>query len=299
MDKFSGLIPFVRTADLGSFVAAGRTLGLSASAVGKAVARLEQQMGIRLFQRSTRSLRLTEEGQVFLERCRGIIDDLDDAYAAMSQTLERPRGRLRVSTPIVTYHLLLPIMPDFLAAYPDIELDVDFNDRLVDLIDDGVDVAIRSGELPDSRLTARALRPFRSLLYASPDYLVRHGTPMTPKDLQGHKAIRFRFPNSGKIDGWPVAEGIELPMKTSMTCNNMEALLGATVRGLGIGSMPDFLAREALANGMLQVILADYVNEPGKFSLLWLSNKTLSPKIRVFVDYVGKRLFDETSVKQI
>jgi DNA-binding transcriptional LysR family regulator len=291
MDKFNGFLPFVRTAELGSFVAAGRSLGLSPSAVGKAVARLEQQVGIRLFQRSTRTLRLTEEGRVFLERCRRILDDLDDAYATMSQSLERPRGRLRVSTPIITYHLLLPIIPKFVEEYPEIELDFDFNDHLVDLIEDGVDVAMRSGELPDSRLNARTLRPFRVLLCASPAYLARYGTPVKLHDLCDHVAIRFRFPNSGKVQDWPIADDFDLRIRTVMTCNNMEAVLGATVRGLGIGSMPDFLVKEALENGSLQVILADHVNGPAQFSLLWPSNRNLSPKVRVFVDYIGKHLF--------
>ena len=124
MDSLSGLMAFVRTADLGSFVMAGRVLGLSASAVGKAVTRLEQQLGIRLFQRSTRSLRLTEEGRAFHERCRRILDDLDDARAMLARTMDVPRGRLRVSTPIVSYHLLLPVLPEFMARYPEIEFDL-------------------------------------------------------------------------------------------------------------------------------------------------------------------------------
>ncbi|KAA0698069.1 LysR family transcriptional regulator [Neorhizobium sp. P12A] len=291
MDKFNGLMPFVRTAELGSFVAAGKTLGLSPSAVGKAVARLEQQVGIRLFQRSTRTLRLTEEGRVFLERCRRILDDLDDAYATMLRSQECPRGRLRVSTPVVTYHLLLPILPKFMEMYPEIELDLDFNDHLVDLIEDGVDVAIRSGELPDSRLTARTLRPIRILLCASPAYLARHGTPAKLHDLCGHGAIRFRFPDGGRIQDWPITEDFDLRIKTIMTCNNMEAILGATVSGLGIAAMPDFLVKEPVEKGTLQVILADHVNGPAQFSLLWPSNRNLSPKVRVFVDYVGKHLF--------
>ncbi|GAU85890.1 LysR family transcriptional regulator [Bosea sp. BIWAKO-01] len=294
MDSLSGLMAFVRTADLGSFVMAGRVLGLSASAVGKAVTRLEQQLGIRLFQRSTRSLRLTEEGRAFHERCRRILDDLDDARAMLARTMDVPRGRLRVSTPIVSYHLLLPVLPEFMARYPEIEVDLDFNDRLVDLIDEGVDVAIRSGELPDSRLMTRTLRPFQMLLCAAPSYLERHGKPECPRDLDGHLGIRFRYPNSGKVQAWPltlVAGEAELRTRTVLTCNNMEALRGATVAGLGIGCMPDFLVRDPLARGELLTLLDDRIDAPGHFSLIWPSNRNLSPKVRVFVDFIGERLF--------
>lgn len=294
MDRLTGLSAFVRTADLGSFAAAGRVLGLSASAVGKAVAKLEQQLGTRLFQRSTRSLRLTEEGRLFHERCRRILDELDDAQAILAQALETPRGRLKLSTPIVSYHFLLPLLPEFMALYPEIELDLDFNDRIVDLIEEGVDVAIRSGDLPDSRLMARTLRPFQMLLCASPGYLDRQGVPKTPRDLDRHQSIRFRFPNSGKLQDWPLTlakDEPELRIRTVLTCNNMEALRGATLRGLGIGCLPDFLARDPLASSALRVILMDYIDGPGQFRLLWPSNRNLSPKVRVLVDFLSERLF--------
>ncbi|MCB8881221.1 LysR family transcriptional regulator [Acidisoma cellulosilytica] len=294
MDRLSGLDAFVGTADLGSFAAAGRVLGLSASAVGKAVSKLEAQLGVRLFQRSTRSIRLTEEGRMFHERCRRILDDLGDAEAAIARTLETPRGRLRLSAPLVSYHLLLPLLPDFIARYPEIELDLDFNDRIVDLIDEGVDVAIRSGDLPDSRLMMRALRPFQMVLCAAPSYLSQHGLPETPRDLDGHLSIRFRYPNSGKLPDWPLtlpAGAAEPSLRILMTCNNMEALRRAVISGLGIGCMPDFLVREPLARGELQTILGKHMDGPGQFSLLWPSSRNLSPKVRVLVDFLSERLF--------
>ncbi|OOG67872.1 LysR family transcriptional regulator [Sinorhizobium sp. A49] len=294
MDRLSGLTAFVRTADLGSFVAAGRVLGLSASAVGKAVTGLEKQLGVRLFQRSTRSLRLTDEGRLFHERCRRVLDDLDDAEASLAQAVATPRGRLRVSVPIVSYHLLLPVLPEFVERYPEVELDLDFNDRIVDLIDEEVDVAIRSGDLPDSRLMSRAFRPFRLLLCAAPSYLAKHGIPECPRDLDGHRAIRFRFPNSRKLQDWPIAMPGPVtlpPMPTVLTCNNMEALRGAVISGLGIGCMPDFLARGPLGDGALKTVLDAHLDAPSQFHLLWPSNRHLSPKVRVFVDFLSERLF--------
>ncbi|HEY0123081.1 MAG TPA: LysR family transcriptional regulator [Rhizobium sp.] len=296
MDRLSGLNAFVRSADLGSFAAAGRVLGLSASAIGKAVTNLEKQLGVRLLQRSTRSIRLTEEGRLFHERCRRVLDDLDDAQASLAQAVAVPRGRLRVSVPIVSYHFLLPVLPEFLARYPEVELDIDFNDRIVDMIEEGIDVAIRSGDLPDSRLMSRTLRPFQMLLCAAPAYLERYGVPGCPRDLDDHLAIRFRFPNSGKLQNWPLTppdDGPELRMKTALSCNNMEALRGAVISGLGIGCMPDFLARGPLAEGKLRTVLDKYIDGPGHFHLLWPSNRHLSPKVRVFVDFLSETLFAE------
>ncbi|WLS10404.1 LysR family transcriptional regulator (plasmid) [Shinella sumterensis] len=294
MDRIAGLSAFVRTADLGSFAAAGRVLGLSPSAVGKAVSKLESQLEIRLFQRSTRSLRLTEEGRAFHERCRRILDDLDDAHESLLRTREKPRGAIRLSCPIIAYHLLLPVLPAFMARYPEITLDLDFNDRIVDLIEEGVDVAIRSGELPDSRLMVRALRPFRLLLAATPAYLARHGTPRCPRDLSDHCSIGFRFPNSGKIQSWPLRRSKGEPdprLNYVLTCNNMEALRGAVLRDLGIGCMPDFLAEAPVLAGHLVPLLLDHLDAPGQFNLIWPSSRHLSPKVRVLVDFLAEHLF--------
>jgi DNA-binding transcriptional LysR family regulator len=293
MDKLSGLLAFVRTADLGNFAAAGRALEISASAVGKAVARLEQEVGVRLFQRSTRRVRLTEEGRLFHERCRRILDDLDDAQAMLVRTLEAPRGRLRVSAPIVGHHFLLPLLPGFLARHPEVEVDVNFTDRTVDLIEEAVDVAIRSGDLPDSRLVSRPLQCFRLLLCASPGYLARHGTPIELRQLEGHAAIRFRHPNTGKLLDWPMLQAtpdVDSRLRTVFACNNIEAVLSATLQGLGIACMPDFLVRGVLAEGQLVSVLEDQASAGGQFHALWPTSRHLSPKVRAFVDHLGRHL---------
>ncbi|MGQ2998753.1 LysR family transcriptional regulator [Variovorax sp.] len=290
MDSFSGLESFVRAADLLSFAKAGRLLGISASAVGKNVARLEQQLGLRLFNRTTRQVRLTQEGAMFHERCRRILDELDDARAMMQDAVAQPRGRLRVSLPTIGYRFLLPMLPDFQARYPQIELDLDFNDRLVDVIAEGVDVAIRSGELVDSGLVARRLGPFRFLLVAAPAYLARHGVPQQPAELAGHACLRYKFVTGTRIEDWTLP-GLPERLPCTMLCNNMEAMLGAAIAGLGIGFMPDFLARDALARGELQRVLAPHVTHRGQFSALWPSSRQLSPKVRAFVDFAVERMF--------
>ncbi|KGH30333.1 MULTISPECIES: LysR family transcriptional regulator [Comamonas] len=289
MDSFSGLESFVRAADLLSFAEAGRALGISASAVGKNVARLEQQLGLRLFHRTTRQVRLTQEGTLFHERCRRILDELHDARAAMQAAAQAPRGRLRVSLPTIGYRFLLPVLPEFQARYPEVELDLDFNDHLVDVVEAGLDVVIRSGELADSRLVARRLGPFRFILAASPAYLIERGVPLTPADLAGHASLRYRFLNSGKLEEWTLPGLPAMPI--ALVCNNMEAMLGAAVSGLGLAYMPDFLARDALARGELQQVLAQQLTHSGQFSALWPSSRQLSPKVRAFVDFASERLF--------
>lgn len=294
MESLSGIVAFVRTAETLSFVAAGRGLGISASAVGKNVAKLEQTVGVRLFNRSTRRVSLTAEGALFYERCRRILDDLQDAEAMLSHVVQIPRGKLRVGLPTIGYRFLLPILPEFSRRYPEIEIELDFNDRLVDVIEEGFDVVIRSGELPDSRLIARRLGPFRFVLCAAPAYLERNGVPRCPEDLEHHDCIRFRFPTTGKLQEWSLShdgKDVEPRLRTALTCNNMEALRAAAIAGFGIGYMPDFLVHEAVGSGTLRTLLDAHLVTPGQFWALWPSSRHLSPKVRAFVDYLDERLF--------
>ncbi|MBU9264979.1 LysR family transcriptional regulator [Burkholderia gladioli] len=293
MDNLNGIVAFVRTAETLSFVAAGRKLGISASAVGKTIAKLERSLGVRLFHRTTRRVTLTEEGRHFHERCHRILEELRDAEATLSASAQTPRGRLRVSLPVIGYRFLLPVLPAFSARYPDIELDLDFNDRLVDVVEGGFDAVIRSGQLSDSSLMSRRLGPFRFVLCASPDYLARAGVPRGLADLAAHEGVRYRFPTTGKLQPWSLLpDGGEPPnLRCVMTCNNMEALRGAVIAGFGIGFMPDFLARDALAAGSLVEVLEPHSIAPGQFSILWPSSRQLSPKLRVFVDFMCEHLF--------
>ena len=294
MDSLSGIVAFVKTAETLSFVGAARALGISPSAVGKNVARLEQTMGVRLFQRSTRRVHLTAEGALFFERCRRILDDLQDAEAMLSHAVQAPRGKLRVSLPTIGYRFLLPHLSEFRRLYPEIELDLDFNDNLVDVIDEGVDVAIRSGSLPDSRLMARRLGPFRFVLCAAPAYLATKSIPRTPTNLEQHDCIHYRSVTTGKLMTWSVMtepDSAQLRLRSVLTCNNMEAVLTAAIDGHGIAFVPDFLVRQAVNEGRLQTLLDDHIIDQGQFWAVWSSSRHLTPKIRVFVDFVATRLF--------
>ncbi|HJO66239.1 MAG TPA: LysR family transcriptional regulator [Sphingomonas sanguinis] len=288
----SDIAAFVRTAERLSFAEAGRDLGLSPSAIGKSVARIEASLGVRLFHRTTRRVSLTDEGTLLHERCRRILADLRDAEELVTRSVAAPRGILRISLPTIGYRFLLPALPDFLARYPEIELDLDFNDRLVDLVEGGFDAAIRSGPLVDSSLMSRRLGPFRFVLCAAPCYLDRKGTPIRPVDLGMHDTLRFRFPTSGKLQDWNIAGDVLPPcLRTVLTCNNMEAMRAAAIDGLGIAYMPDFLADEAIRRGVLVTVLDHFLVDPGQFSILWSSGRQMSSRLRAFINFVSERLF--------
>lgn len=297
MESLNGLIAFVKTAESLSFVSAGRSMGVSASAVGKSVSRLESELKVRLFQRSTRKVNLTAEGELFYERCRRILDDLQDAEAMLSHAVEAPRGRLRVSLPTIGYRFLMPLISGFRESYPEVELELDFNDHLVDVIDEGFDVVIRSGGLADSKLMARRLGPFRFVLCASPSYLNRKGRPRSLADLERHDCLRYRYVTTGKIMDWTLGadpEMLRLRLPTVMTLNNMEAMLIAAIDAHGVAFMPDFLVKDSLGKGVLETVLNDCTTEEGQFWALWPSSRHLSPKIRVFVDFLAEHLFVDT-----
>ncbi|WP_295463096.1 LysR family transcriptional regulator [uncultured Pseudomonas sp.] len=292
MDSLNGFMVFVQVAETRSFVAAGRLLGVSASAVGKSVARLEDKLGVRLFHRSTRSITLTAEGALFLERSRRILAEIEAAELELSQVSATPRGRLRVSLPLVS-SLVLPVLGEFMRAYPQIELDLDFTDRMVDVIEEGFDAVVRTGEPSDSRLAARRLGSFRMHLVASPDYLAQRGTPQTPADLLQHACLHYRFPNSGKLEAWALRRlpgEAEAALPTTMICNNIETRLCFALRGLGIAYLPDFAVADALADGRLCTLLADRLEYRGVFHVLWPVSKQPAPKIRVLVDFLCTRL---------
>ncbi|OAE61832.1 LysR family transcriptional regulator [Achromobacter mucicolens] len=295
VESLSAIAFFVQAAETRSFSEAARNLGVSASAVGKSVCRLETRLGVRLLHRSTRSITLTAEGAVFLERCRRILCELESAELELSETRQAPQGRLRISLPLVGM-LVMPALTAFMHRYPAIELDVDFSDRLVDVINEGFDIVMRTGEPTDSRLVSRPVGNYRLLLVAAPDYLARHGTPGVPADLGHHACLHHRFPSTGKLEPWPLAhddatQAWTLPV--SMVCNTSAALLDVAVAGLGIACLPDFLVRPAMRRGELVSVLDSHVEHQGTFRLLWASSKHLAPKLRVFIDFMSTELFKE------
>ncbi|MGG7576744.1 LysR family transcriptional regulator [Rhizobium sp. Nf11,1] len=288
MDSLANLFAFVHAAEQQSYVAAARVAGVSPSAIGKAVARLESRLGVRLFNRTTRSISLTDAGAVLYERYKRIIDDMQDAEATVLHSRERPTGRLRVSVPhIVGHHLLMPLLPAFAECFPEIELDVDFEDRVIDLVQEGLDVVVRSGELADTRLIARHLGDQHFVVCGSPDYFDRHGQPETPADLSRHACIHFKYPSSGRIASWAFKTPHErLLLPRSLTFNNTDAGLRAAQDGLGLAHLPVYVAASHMRAGSLIPVLTSFMVPFGSLSLVWPSNRQLSPKVRAFVDFV-------------
>ncbi len=295
MESLSGISFFVQAAETMSFTEAGRHFGVSSSTVGKSVSRLEERLGVRLFHRSTRSIRLTAEGRMFLERCRRILSEIEAAELELSETRLQPRGRLRISLPLVGM-LVMPVITAFMRRYPAVELDVDFTDRMVDVIEEGFDVVMRTGEPADSRLMSRTLGSYQLKLVASPGYLDASGMPESPKDLGHHACLHHRFPSTGRLEPWPLKSLPGTPVLSppvTMICNTSAALLDVTLAGLGIACLPDFMVRPSLATGQLQLVLDQHIAHQGTFRLLWPSSKFLSPKIRVFIDFMAEMLFTE------
>lgn len=289
LSALGGLDVFVRTAQTRSFAAAGRGLGISASAVSKSISRLEERVGVRLFQRSTRSVRLTSEGEVFLERCKRILGEVQAAEDELSVMAQHPRGRLRVGLSL-SAGLPLPVLAAFMESHPEIELDLDFTDRLVDVIDEGFDVVIRGSALRDSRLVSRPLGPWRACVVAAPAYLQRKGTPAKPDDLLDHACLHYRWATTGTLYQWPLrqstfaAAGSSLPL--TMVCGSLDVLLYLALAGRGITCAPDFAVKHAVADGRLKTVLDSYVADSNTFHIVWPSNRKMTPKVRVFVDFV-------------
>lgn len=299
MEHLGTLNAFVHAADTGSFVAAGRNIGLSASAVGKAITRLEARLGVRLFHRNTRNMVLTEEGRVFLERCRRIFGEIEAAEMEMTQIASEPSGRLRVSMPLVGM-LLTPVIAEFMKAFPAILLDLDYSDRIVDVVEEGFDVVIRTGAATDSRLMRRSLGKFSGRLVASPAYLERHGRPEVPEDLIAHACLRQRSPASGKLADWPlaVANSVHLVIPETMSATTIEPLIYLAEQGFGIAFLPPFAVSSQIEGGTLVPLMEDYTRETGEFAALWPTSRQLSPRIRAFVTFLAEHLrFDGSDSK--
>jgi DNA-binding transcriptional LysR family regulator len=291
MDKLSSVGVFVRAAETRNFSEAGRQLGSSSSAVGKAISRLEERLGVRLFHRSTRSVTLTSEGQMFLARCLRVLDELEAAEVELSAG-QSPRGLLRISLPIAST-LLAPVLGSFMREYPDIRLDLDFTDRIVDVIEGGFDIVLRTGDAGDSRLVSRVLGYYSPKLVASPRYLRSRGSPVAAADLARHDCLVHRFPSTGKVDPWLMVEAgtpVEVALNVLVTASAVEPLVDMVTQGLGIAYLPDFLVDAQVESGELVEVLPGRVIDRKVFRALWPSGRNLSPKVRVLVDYLAESL---------
>ncbi len=282
MDGIGQIHLFVRVVEAGGFTAAARELGVPKSTVSRQIARLEDRLGVRLLERTTRALRTTEVGQAFYERCGRIVGDLAEAEAAVTQAQVVPQGTLRVSAPLTFGYLFLgDLVAAFMVAYPDVQVEVHLSDRKVDLIEEGYDLAIRAGTLSDSSMIARRLGSAESVLCASPAYLEAHGTPATPDDLKHHACLLYEYQSPSS---WRVGD-VTVPVSGRLVSNNGDILRAAAVAGLGIVNAPRFIVARELVEGRLVSILQEHLRQNAGIWAIYPHNRHLSAKVRAFVDF--------------
>ena len=285
---------FVRVADLHSFTRAADALGMSRAVVSTHVAELERHLRCQLFHRTTRRVGLTSDGAEYLARCQRILKELEAADEAMRGTRLAPQGRLRVDVPIEFGRaLLIPALPRFTARYPDLQLEVQFNDRVVDLISEEIDLVVRVGAVREPHLVARRIVTTRLLTCASPEYLRTHGAIATPEDLHRHRLVGFLRMGSRRPHPWLFQRGPQrkrLSLPFNIAFNSAEAEIRAAIRGAGVVQAMDLIVAEALATGKLEVVLPDW-SAPGKsISVVCRSALRDSPKIRVFAEFAAELL---------
>jgi DNA-binding transcriptional LysR family regulator len=294
MDRVDEINAFAAVADAKSFTQAARRLGVSSAQVSKLVARLENRLGARLLNRTTRDVSLTDTGRAYLERARTLLEDFA-ALEGLVRDQDGPRGLLKVSAPMsFGSNQLTPALLDFAAAYPEVALDVSQTDRVVNLVEEGFDVAVRIGQLPDSSLIARRLAPVRIVTLAAPEYLQRAGTPMAPQDLAGHEAIIDT--NRGDPFVWSYGHGADLHevrVHGRLRFAGADACVAAARRGLGVASTPAFAAAEDLRAGRLVALLCPWEPELIHVHAVYPHGRHLAAKVLAFVDFLAERYAGE------
>jgi DNA-binding transcriptional LysR family regulator len=288
MDKLTGMAVFAKVAEKQNFTAAARDLGVSKSAVSKQVQRLEDRLGVRLLNRTTRRLHLTESGQAFYERARRVVEEAEEAEFAVTRLHAEPRGTLRINAPM-TFGLrhLAPLIPQFIKQYPDLGIDIAFNDRQVDLIEEGFDVGIRIADLTDSSLIARKLAPCRMSVVATPEFWDRNGRPSHPNQLADYECLMYQHLRTRREWRFDGPNGlISVPVHGRLRGDNGEALLEMAKAGLGAYLCPTFMSGELIASGTLEAVLDDFIRTNVSVYAIWPHNRHLSAKVRTFVDFL-------------
>ena len=292
MDKYQEMRVFTAVVDAASFVAAGDALGMSKAAVSRYVSELEQRLGVRLMHRTTRKLSLTPEGEVFLARCRDILSSIEASEAEISTRSVTASGLLKVSVPVsFGIRHLAPLWSEFLDRHPQVTLDVQLADRVIDLVDEGVDLAVRIARLPDSSLVSRRLASTRLVLCAAPSYLKRRGTPQHPSELTQHEVVGYSLMAMG--DQWQFTgpEGpVSAKVRPRMWCNNGDTCIAAALQGAGIQLQPTFLIEQQLASGQLVEILPQFRSVELGIYAVYPSRKFVLPKVRALVDFLSTKL---------
>jgi DNA-binding transcriptional LysR family regulator len=292
MDRFESMRIFAKVVEASSFTTASAGLGLSTSMVSQHVKQLEERLGGRLLNRTTRRMSLTEVGRAYYDRCKRLLSDLEEAESAVGQMQGTPRGELRVNaTPVFGVLHLAPALADFATRFPSISVEVMLSDRIVDLVDEGFDLAVRVEPLPDSSLATRQIASCRMVICGAPAYFKKHGPPRTPADLANHNCLTFT--GASYMRAWHLvsskAEALDVSPKGNLRSNNAAVLLWAALEGQGLVAMPDYMVGDALTSGTLLTVLDDYAPPPLAIRAVYPHSRHLSAKVRTFVDFLAAR----------
>jgi LysR family transcriptional regulator for bpeEF and oprC len=292
MNKLQAMEVFVQVVDTASFTRAAEMLQLPKATVSTLVQSLEATLSAKLLHRTTRSVTVTTDGAAYYERCLRILSDVRDAEESLSRTRLSPSGRLRVDAPSgLSTEILVPALPAFFERYPDIMLELGSSDRPVDLVEEGVDCAVRGGELWDTSLIARRVGVVNFLTAASKGYLDTHGTPQHPRDLERHRCVNYFSAKNGKTYDWDFTRGderIDVPMRGVIALNDSNAYVEAGLAGLGIIQMTDYLVHKHVETGRMVQILPDWTSDPLPIHVVYPQNRHLSAKVRVFVEWIAE-----------
>ncbi len=301
MDKVDAMQVFLKVVETGSLSAAAKHLNVPLATVSRRIATLEAHLKTRLLNRSSRRLSLTEAGGLYLEACKRILEQVEEAERAVTGVYKDPKGRLTVTAPVVLGRVhMIPIVAGFLAQYPDIDLKLLLVDRLLDLLESAVDVALRIGELEDSNLIASRIGTVRRVTCASPAYLDKHGRPRKPEDLSDHVCVTFD--NLASPESWRFSspKGNKLvPIRSRLTVTTAEAAVDAAAAGVGLTRLLSYQVTEATRAGRLELVLEDYEPRPWPISLVYVGQQSLPTKLRAFLDYIVPRLRDRLREEQV
>jgi LysR family transcriptional regulator for bpeEF and oprC len=293
MDQLQGMRVFARVAELGSFARAANDLDMSRAMASSYVAQLEQHLGTRLLHRTTRKVTVSPEGAVYLERCKRILEEVQAADDEMRHARARPQGKLRVDVPVAFgRYLLMPALPAFTERYPDVALEIRFNDRYVDLAAEHIDVVLRSGEIRSPDLIAKRITSSRLVTCAAPSYIARHGMPQTPADLRQHRTIGFLRADTSRPSEWKFKQGRDgiqkLKLSFALSFNTSEPMVMSAYEGQGIIQTTDLLLGRAIAEGRVIEILKEYSCEGPPLSVVYPRATQHLAKVRVFAEFAAE-----------
>lgn len=294
-DKLQAIAAYAKVVANGSFTGAAKQLGLTRSAVSKAVMELEQLLGVRLLDRTTRHVSPTEAGLAYYERCLGVLAAIEESELEVTRLHQEPRGVLRVNAPMsFGTRYLGDVIAAFMLRYPELRVELSLDDRFLDPLEAGFDVTVRIGVLEDSSLVARRIAPARRHLVASPAYLEAHGTPVAPADLARHRCLHYGHSTSAQV--WQLrSDGstLQVPIRAYLCSNNADVLRAAAVGGIGIAKLPTFIAGPDIRAGRLRAVMCDYPAVDLAIYALYAQHRFLAAKTRAFVDFLVERFGDE------